>query len=513
MRSANSIKNAIIAIITNMLTIFIGFFAQKVFIHTLGNEYLGINSLFNNILSMLSIIELGIGSAIIYNLYKPIAENDKEKIKSLMLFYKISYRIIALIVFILGVCLIPFLKNIVGEIQIHESIILIYLLFLCDTVVSYLLSYKRSVLYANQKTYITNVVHIAYIVLMNLCQIVILYTTKNFILYLLVKIVFRILENVVITLIANKSFPYLKEKNVEKISNELKRNIKIKVKGLMYHKIGGYVVLGTDNIIISKFFGIVTVGLYSNYNLIINAVNNLFSQVFSSITASVGNLLICNDENKSYQTFRRMLFLNSWIYAFVTAGILCIIEPFIILWIGEQYLLKRMVLIVLVINCYIQGMRKTSNTFKEAAGIFYQDRYVPLVESIINIIASIIFLKLFGLSGVFMGTITSSLILFFYSYPIYVYEPLFKRKYVNFILEHLYYLIITIFSVSITYIIINTIVIENVLVQLIVNTVIVVIVPNLIYFLIFRKKDEFIYYKDIVKNILNKINNKKNEKS
>ena len=192
MRSQNSIKNTIVSILMSIITILIGLVTQKIFIKILGTEYLGINGLFTNILSMLAIAELGIGSAIIYSLYKPIAQNDKEKINSLIGFYKKSYRIIALIVSIIGICVIPFLEKIVGQTDIQESITFLYLLFLFDTVASYLLTYKRSILYASQKTYIINIVHILYLVLMNTLQIVILVLTRNYIAYLVIKIIFRI---------------------------------------------------------------------------------------------------------------------------------------------------------------------------------------------------------------------------------------------------------------------------------------------------------------------------------
>ena len=173
MRSANSIKNAITAMISNIVTILIGIVSQAIFIKTLGTEYLGINGLFTNIISMLGIVELGIGSAIIYNLYEPIAKKDENKIKALMNFYKKSYRIIAMVVFILGLSIMPFLNNIIGNISVDINIKFVYLLFIIDVVASYLLTYKRSILYANQKTYITNIVHIGYLIIMNLLQIVI----------------------------------------------------------------------------------------------------------------------------------------------------------------------------------------------------------------------------------------------------------------------------------------------------------------------------------------------------
>ena len=505
MRTNNSVKNAIIAIVMNIVTILIGFISQKVFINTLGTEYLGLNGLLTNVISMLGIIELGLGSAIIYNLYKPIAENNKEQVKSLILFYKTSYRIIAIIISIIGLLIIPFLHLIIGETSIKENINLIYILFLVDIVLSYLLTYKRSILYADQKTYIINIIHIIYILLLNIIQILILYITQNYILYLIVKIIFRILENVIITLIANNKYKYIKDKEIQKLDKNTKKDIYTKIKGLIYHKIGAVVVLGTDNIIISKFLGITTVGLYSNYNLIIQALNNLFSQMFSSITASVGSLLIENDTEKSYKIYINMLFLNSWIFAFASAGLICIIEPFIKVWIGEQYILTFAVLLVLVINFYIQGIRKTSNTFKEAAGIFYEDRHVPVLESIINIIASVILVNILGLAGVFIGTIISTFIIFFYSYPKFVYKPLFKRTYIQYLKDYVPYVLVAIISVTITYVIVNSINLQNEILQIIINIILVIIIPNIIHIILFFKTEEFKYYKDII------INNLKNK--
>lgn len=511
MRSQNSIRNTIVSILMSIISIFIGLVTQKVFIKILGTEYLGLNGLFTNILSMLAIAELGIGSAIIYSLYKPIAEENKEKIKELIGFYKKSYRIIAMIVAGIGISVIPFLGKIVGKTEIKENITFLYLLFLFDTVASYLLTYKRSILYASQKTYIINIVHILYLFSMNTFQILILILTQNYIAYLSIKIIFRIFENIIITAIANKMYPYIKEKSKTEIDIKTKNSIIQKVKGLIFHKVGSFLVLGSDNIIISTFLGVATVGLYFNYNTILQAVNNLFSQVFSSITASVGNLLVEKENEKSYKIYKNMLFINSWMYSFSAIAIVCLMEPFIKIWIGEQYLLSYEVLIILSINFYVQGMRKTSNTFKEAAGIFHEDRFVPIMESIINIVASIVFLKIFGLAGVFLGTVTSSLILFLYSYPIYVYKKLFNRTYLQFLKEHFEYLIISAICGIITVCIIKSIILKNNFLQLILNGIIVIIVPNLLQYLIFRKREEFAYVKNMLTSMLPK--GRQNEKN
>lgn len=504
MRSINSIKNAIAAMVMSIATILVGFISQRVFVQTLGTEYLGINGLFTNILSMLSVVELGLGSAIIYHLYKPIAENDIEKIKSLMLFYKIAYRVIAILIAIMSICTIPFLKLIVGEVSIKESIIYIFILTSLDIIASYLLTYKRSILYANQKNYIVNIVHIVYLVVMNATQILFLILTHDYILYLWIKIICRVLENIVLTHIANIIYPFIKDKKVNPIDKKMKKSIFTKVKGLIYHKIGTVLVTGTDNVIISSFLGVTTVGLYSNYYLVINAILNLFHQAFGSLLASVGNLLVEGNYEKSYKIYKNMLFMNSWIFAFASAGVCCIMEPFVKVWLGNEYILPFSVLAVLVANLYIQGVRKTNTNFQEAAGIYYEDRYIPIISAIVNIVASIILVKIIGLPGVFLGTILSTLVLFLYSYPVYVYMPLFKKKYRQYIKDYVPYVSVAIISIITTYMVTSNINVNNNILQIIINLIIVCIIPNIIHLLIFFKSEELKYYVMIVKGVINK---------
>lgn len=510
MRSENSIKSAITAVMSNTIIIIIGFIAQAIFVKTLGNEYLGINGLFNNILSMLAIVELGFGSAIIVNLYKPIAKGNNEKVKSLLLFYKTIYRVIALIVVILGVVLLPFLNYIVGENHIKESIHFIFLLYLIDTVASYLLTYKRSILYANQKTYITNIVHIGYVLTMNILQIIYLIIFKEFIGYLIIKIVCRILENIIITIIANRKYPYITEKNVKPINRRLKKSILIRVKGLFFHKIGSFFVLGSDNIIISMMpnLGIKYVGLYSNYSLIINALSNLFGQVFTSLTASVGNLLVESDNKKVMSIYKSTLLINSWLYSFAAISLYIISKPFVSIWIGDEYILDNYVVLTLVINFYINGMRRTYTTFKEAAGVFYQDRYVPLIESTVNIVVSIFLANYFGLMGVFIGTIASNMVLFLFSFPKYVYQKVLHGKVKDYIKDNLQYLILFLISFMFTYVCSRAITVNSKYMQIILYSLICLFVPNLVFLIAKYKSEEFKYFSNLLLNMTSKFKKK-----
>lgn len=375
----------------------------------------------------------------------------------------------------------------------------LYLLFLFDTVASYLLSYKRSILYANQQTYIINLVHIVYLIGMNATQIALLITTENYVLYLVSKIFFRILENIVITIIANKKYPYLKDKNIKPLEQNKKDEIKQKVHGLLFHKIGGTGVNSTDNLIISHFLGVAKVGLLANYTALVTGLNILITQIFNSLTASVGNLLLENDKEKSYGIYKSILLLNSWIFTFASVGLVCLLEPVISIWFGSEYLLSFSLMIALCVNFYFSGMRKTFNLFKEAAGIFYEDRYVPILEIIVNIVASIILLHYFDITGVIIGTTLSSLVLFLYSYPKFVNKPLFGQKYTSYLKEQFKYLALYLATFTLCVVIMRSISFANIWMNILVGFIIAIFVPNIIYLITFCKTDEFKYYISLLK--------------
>ena len=486
----------------------IGIVTQSVLVRYLGIEYNGLNGLFSNIVSMLSVAELGIGSAVVFHLYAPIAKGEKEKIKSLMLFYKKAYRIIALIIALVGITIMPFINNIVGKTSVNENIHIIYFLFLLDTVFSYLLTYKRSMLYADQKNYIINIIHILYTILLNAIQIFFIVTTRNYIMCLLTKIIFRILENIIITIIVNKQYPYILEKDVQKLDNNIFKDIMKKVKALIYHKIGGYIVDGTDNIIISYFLGISTVGLYTNYRIIINALSSIISQVFNALTASVGNLLVEEKERKIYDTYKKLSLMNYFIYFIGSSIMYCTITLMVQIIYGEIYAIDKFTVFIIIVCFYIQGMKKNMQLFKEAACIFYEDRFIPLIEAIVNIITSIFLAKFMGLAGVFIGTIISSLVVYLYSYPKYVYTTILKREKKEYVYEQINYFFIFMITILILDVIISFIKIENIYLNLVTNVLVSMVVSTIIFVILYHKTDSFRYYCNFVKSILKKIKKK-----
>lgn len=494
-RSKNGLRNILFSFSSSILTVLLSFITRTVFIHFLDNEYLGLNGLFSNVLSFLSLAELGIGFAINYALYQPLKENDTSKLKSLMRLYKRLYTIIGIIVLVLGALLTPFLNYLIKEPPKNvKHLHLYFLLFVFNSGVSYFCTYKRSLIICDQKEYISTIsMTISKIVLIVL-QLVILFFTHSFLLYTISILVCTIGENLIISYIANKMYPFLTEKEVLPLSDDEKDNIKKNVYALILHKIGGAIVFSSDNIIISKFVGLVSVGLYSNYTLIINSIDNILKKMFSTLTSSVGNLMASNnDEEVIERLFYRMLYANMCLYGISSICILNIMEPFIKIWLGKNFLIPFPALLAASISFYFTGMRKTVMIFKDAAGIFQQDKYKPLIESIVNVAFSIPFAIKFGIAGVLVGTILSTLLVSFWVEGYVLFKHKFKKMFWKYLLVQLKYFIIVAITASVCIYILSFIQGEGIL-HFIIKVIIVGLVSIISILISSFYTDEFKYF-------------------
>ena len=283
---------------------------------------------------MLGIAELGLGTAILFNMYEYIAKRDIETIKSLLKFYQRCYQAIAGFVIIFGLALMPFLHVFVNMSSINENVYVIYLLFLADSAFSYLLIYKQSILIAHQKKNLINLADLAYTIIYNLGQIALLILTHNYILILLLVLFLRLAENIMISRVADRRYPYIKDKNVQLLDKKIARRLIKQMKGQAFHVIGGFVVFGTDNMIISSFLGLTVMGLYSNYLLITNTLNSFLLQVVGSVTPSVGDLLTEKNSKENFKVHQHLTFICFWLYSFSAIGIYIVTQPFIELWLS-----------------------------------------------------------------------------------------------------------------------------------------------------------------------------------
>lgn len=432
-RTGKSLVNVITSVLTNAVILVTAFVVQKVLIETMGSDYNGINGLFGSIISMMSLADLGIGTAIIYHMYRPVAEKDWPKINSLLLFYKRCYIGISGVVLLIGAVVGLFLPLLVGDVDISDSIYLIYALFLADCLCSYFLAYKKSLLYADLMNYIPDAIYFVIYLIQNALQIYVLMAFRNFILFLAVKSLGKCVSNLFISLYISRKYPQTRAVQIEPVEQEVRQDIVTKVKGLLCHKLGKILVTGSDSIVLTGVLGIGAMNLYTNYHLIIGGIMALLNRIFETLTNSVGNFLLDSGQERRADIYRKIDFLNFWCFGCVAAGMYAVLQPLLTLWLGEKFLLDKAVVFVLVINFYLEGMRASVNTFKEAAGIFHADRRVPVTEALVNLAVSVVLAKLLGIAGVFLGTIISTAVVYLYSYPRYVCKPLFGMSYLQYV--------------------------------------------------------------------------------
>ncbi len=500
-RTENSIINSAMSIVTQVLTVVLNFAVKTVFIKMLNDEYLGVNGLFTNIITMLSLADLGIGIAIPYSLYKPLAKKDEHKINVLMNFYKKVYTIIGIAVLLIGLSLTPFLGLIIKDIPKNvPHLSLIYILFVIHSASSYFFVYKKFLIDSDQKGYITSRIIFTFSTLLSIIQIILLVTTKNYILFLLSSIILVIIQNIYISSKANKLYPFIKNKTDEKLEKEDMEGIKKNVSSLFIYKVGTVIMNGTDNIIISKFIGLIIVGFYSNYVLIVNSITTVLNQIFNAITSSIGNLVVTTNKKRSKEVYDNLNFANFWLYALFGVCIIVLINPFINIWIGKKYVMGFSIVFLLVLNFYVLGMQSVTNSFRNAYGLFWIAKYRPIIMVIINIVISVVLVQFIGIEGVLIGTLISRLLTTAWLDPYIVHKYGFEISPKSYYVDYLKYLVIFIaISIILNYFV-SMVAINNIFI-LILIAILVVISVNVILVLLFFKTSEFNYFYDKIKKI------------
>ena len=500
-RIINTFRNTFFGIISQAILILLNFGTRTVFIKFLNENYLGVNGLFSNILSMLSLVELGIGSAIIYSMYKPLAENNKKEIAALMNFYKKVYNAIGIIVTILGILLIPFLGYIVNNTNNIKNLEIIYLLFLLNTSISYFFSYKRSIISADQKEFILSKYRMYFSFIKAFLQISVLYITRNFLIYLIAQIMCTFLENVFVSIKADKMYPYLKVYHNEKISSREKNKIKDNVKALTIYKIGGTLLDSTDNILISSLLNVGLVGLLSNYTLITGSLSMVLTQFSNSVTASVGNFVATESNDRHVELLQILTFIQFIFYGFSFVCLSTLLNRFITIWIGEKYLLDFYTVLIIALNFYIVGILSPVWTFRTTMGLFKYGKYRPIFTAIINLVISIALGKSIGIIGVLLGTTISRLFTNVWFDPYIVYKYGFKEKCNKYLMRMSIYVGVCLIDIFIIKLLLNKISYSfiGLILALIIN-----IIVFIISILFFYKTFEFKYLVNKIRQVLSK---------
>ena len=421
MRKRYALKNVIAKASYATIYAILSFVTRKLFIIYLGDTILGLSSVMASILSMLSLMELGVGNAIYFSLYKPLAEGDDGQVNAIMRLYKRLYAYIGMAVAVVGLCILPFLKllvqkEIAGSAISMTYVYQVYFIFLTDSVLSYFLAYRRNIFSADQKEYIvtntTTVVTFSYTIL----QILSLVYTQNYFVYLLIKVVATVGMNIYFYVKSCKSYPCLKEKEVPPLSEEYKKNLIKNVKALFMMSLSSFLVFGTDNMLLTYFVGFGAVAIYANYSTIINMVNQTFNTAISSMKSNVGNYLVTETKERRYQLFKNMFFVNFLITGFTSVGLLTLSNEFSGgIWLEERVVWPMAVLVILVFNNYSRYMSEAAGVFLSGAGLYSPYplyKYWSLFEGLVNLAASICMVKVMdiGVYGVFLGTSISTVV-------------------------------------------------------------------------------------------------------
>lgn len=504
-RTEYSLINMLTGMVGYVINTIAGFVCRIIFVRTLSADYLGVSGLFTNILSMLSLAELGISSAIVYALYKPLAQKDDAKIASIMAYYRKAYAAIGCFVAVVGLSVMPFLEVIIQEPPaIKENIYYLYLLYLASTTVSYFFSYRQSLLTAAQRQYIVSGYSYVITIAQSMLQILWLLLTHEYIGYLLIQIAGGIAYNVWISRKAAKDYPYITDKNVEPLPKEERRSLFRNIKALAINKVSGVLVNSTDNIAITYFNGLISVGLASNYTLFSNTLNTLVTMVFNALTGSVGNLNATSDEDTRYRFFKALNLSNFWIYGWAGIG-MTFVSGDLVEWIfGPAYVMPIEIPLLLALNFYTIGLIHSSYTFKSTLGLFRYGQYILIFTGILNVVLDVLLGKMWGIVGIYLATLIARVCTNLWYEPYAVFRYGFHKPFSLYVKDYCKKTAALLIAGFLCWFVCSGCLLQpwaNALVKAVVCTVI----PNSVFYLCFGKTEEGRYLIGRVGRIVRKL--------
>jgi O-antigen/teichoic acid export membrane protein len=496
-------KNVSTGVVTQVISLLVSFVSRTIFIIALGNEYLSVNGLFTNVLTILSFTELGIGSAIIYSLYKPIVDNNHSKIGEYINLYATAYRWIACIILGLGICVIPFLDKIINNVpNIHENITVLYVLFLLNTVCSYICGYKKSLLIAYQKNYIvisiTTVMHVVQLGL----QAIALFVWHDYMLYLYIMIGVTLTINIITTAYVNKIYPWIKQYQKNVLPKVERNQVFLNIKNIVIYKLGSVILGGSDNIIISGIIRTTLVGICSNYVMVISSVTAIVNQAISGISASIGQYNVSASTEDNKRVYDQLCLMSFYAFGSMTVVLSCALSPFIKLWLGESYLLSPVVSLSLALGFYSLTINSIPSSYRSAMGLFKEARLAPFYAAIVNITLSIIGAKIIGLVGVFVATYIARFTTFCVIDPYYVMTRGFRMKPYAYYVQFAIRLVIVLASWYISYTLIDYLHFDGII-NLLVSLIISILIFSCLFLCFYARTELFAQVKGrVLNNIL-----------
>lgn len=511
-RTRNSILNIVSSFGGQMLITLCKFVVRTVFIYTLGKAYLGINGYFSDILNMLSLTELGFDTAINFKLYKPLAEHDDERVRVLLKFYKIAYRVIGLVILAIGMLLVPALPYIIKDysrlVDIGINVPLIFVLYLLQTVSSYLFfAYRTAIMKANQKKYVLDIADYAITIVTNVVQVLILVYLKDFIIYTAAAVAFTIIRNMVNAIIAQHYYPELFIHEENSLSKEEVKELFKDCGALFVYKINGTVLKATDNFVLGAFVGIATVGLYSNYLLFYTTIRTFLRQLYTAVKASTGNLFATESIETQYRFFETMNYLTVLLYGTAAVGVAVCANELITVWIGTSFLIPQPFSVLIGAEIFTVGLKQNLGQIRTVTGVFRQAWKRPILSAIINLISSVILVQYIGIYGVILGTIMADVftnlmvdpkVIHKYSFNNYKPVSVYYRK-------NLRYILILVAACAFDMWICSWLLVGKGWLSVILHMVIVGLTVPLLFIAIYWKSQENVYLFSIVKRVSKKV--------
>lgn len=499
-RTNNAARNIIFGVPLKLYQMLAPFIMRTTLIYTLGVQYLGLNGLFSSILQVLNLAELGVGTAMVYSMYKPIAEDDAVTICALMKLYRLYYYIIGAVIFVSGCALLPFIPKLIkGDTPHGIDVRVLFMLHLAATVLTYwLFAYKNSILNAYQRVDVISKITIVSNTIQYILQFVVLLMLKNYYCYLIIALLMQAIMNITTAIASNKLYPQYKARG--KLHSSQTKIINKRIRDLFTAKLGGTLVNSADTIVISAFLGLTVLAIYQNYYFIMTSVIGIVSVVFSSCTAGIGNSLVTETIDKNYFDFRKLTFVICWISAVCVACFATIYQPFMKLWVGEEYIFDLPVVFLFCIYFYVYLVNSIAVSYKEAGGIWHEDRFRPLVGALLNLAINLTFVKRYGIYAILLSTIISYV---FVAMPwlIYnVFSVIFKRRAGAYVKELITNLCCAGVVTGVVYFICSKIILEGIK-QIIANLIISVSVSNLLLLLIYRKNPLLDSTIDLINNM------------
>lgn len=484
----NAEKGIAMGVINTILTIILPFCSRTVLLYFMGVEYLGLNSLFTSILNVLNLSELGFGMAVTCILYEPIAQENQQKINAVLKFYRMCCRMIGMVILVLGIAIIPFLPHLIqGSIPADCNLVILYLIYLSNTVISYFMyAYKRILLSAYQLYHVEVNIGSVCLLLQYTLQIVLVIIFKNYYLFAVMLPAITIINNIICSVYVKRKFPDCKcEGQLEKGEiTELKK----KVVGAFCVKIGNTVYNSADNIIISAFLGLSILGIYGNYYYIIAAITAFFSVIHNAIRPVIGNRMVVKDSKEVWTMLRKQNDIYMWFAGICSICFLVLFQDFITIWVGAENKLTDTMVVLLGIYFYVGRVSGIISVYQEAAGILWNGKFMPLISAMTNLAVNIVLVHFIGLPGVVISSILSSL---FISFPTYLYI-VFKHYFKDFALIKVFVadilknLVITVICGAVILFAVKYITVSGIA-GLILKAIVCFIIPNLVYYVIVKK--------------------------